>query len=114
MAVAFGALAGIMWWRGHQTLLFAAAALGLLFGFAAVTIPDRLGPIYRGWMRFGHLLSRVTTPLVLGLMYLLIFAPIGTVMRLVGRNPIAHRAENNSYWVRRPPARGRAALERQF
>ena len=41
-----------------------------------------LRPVYRGWMRFGLLLSRVTTPLILGIVFFLVITPIGLVRRL--------------------------------
>jgi hypothetical protein len=79
---------------------------------AGLVIPGRLSGLYRGWMGLAHAISRVTTPIFLGLVYFLTIVPIGLVMRAVGRNPIRHRAVNDSYWASRDHPRG--TLKNQF
>lgn len=72
----------IPWWP------FALAVVLILWGGIA---PDSLGPIQRGWMRLGFLLNRVTTPLMLGLVFFLVIMPMGLIMRLLGRDPMRRR-----------------------
>jgi len=57
----------------------------------ALLAPGTLLPVYRGWMKFGLLLSRITTPLILGVVFFLVIAPMGLVMRLAGHDPMARR-----------------------
>ena len=64
-------------------ILFAVLALWALIA------PSTLRVVYRGWMRLGLLISRVTTPLVLGIVFYLLIAPVGLVRRLFGRDPMA-------------------------
>lgn len=111
---AFLLLALVFWWRDHELPRNAVTALGAVLIAAGVLVPRQLGPVQRGWLRFGHLLSRVTTPVILGVLYLFLITPIGWLMRSTRGNPIAHRAEDGSYWVRRPPLRGKHAMSRQF
>src|SRR5687768_17400236 len=68
-------------------------------------------------------LSYVTAPigLVVGevltlVMYFGVFAPIGFVLRLTGRDPLERRfrPEAPSYWTPKRPARDAAAYLRQF
>jgi ABC-type Fe3+ transport system permease subunit len=69
------------------------ALLGLVFPRALV-IPNRL------WMKLAMLLSLVTTPIILGLVYFLVFMPIGVVRRMTGWDPLRRRAPAApSYWV---------------
>jgi hypothetical protein len=63
-------------------------------------------------MGLAHAISRVTTPIFLGLVYFLTIMPIGLIMRAVGRNPIHHRAVKDSYWASRDYPRG--TLKNQF
>ena len=56
-------------------------ALGLL-------APNSLRPVYYWWMRFAILLSRVTTPIVLGILYYLMVTPMALGMRLLGKDPM--------------------------
>lgn len=82
--------------------LLAVAAL-----FAAVTVirDQWLAPLNRAWMRFGALLNRIVSPVVLGLIYFAVFTPVAVVMRLAGRDAMRRRFEpaRPSYWVPREP-----------
>ncbi len=64
--------------------------------------PMTLRPVYRIWMRFALLLSRITTPLVLGIVYFLVLTPAALIMRLLGKDPMARRFDENaeSYRIR--------------
>lgn len=109
---AFIALAGLMVWRGHLRLAVVAGALGVLLVLAGLVIPARLGPVYRAWMKLAELISRVTTPVFMGVMYYLVIAPSGFLMRTFGSNPIRRAQDSPSYWVRRE--KRRSDLTRQF
>jgi len=61
------------------------AVILMLWG---LTAPASLRPVYRGWMRIGLLMSRVTTPLILGLVFFVVFVPAGLIMRLSGHDPM--------------------------
>jgi hypothetical protein len=88
--------------------------LGTLLVAAGLLAPARLGPVYRGWMRLAHAMSRVTTPVFLGVVYFGVFTPLGLVMRLLGRRALGGAKGSGSYWVERPPGARRSDLRRQF
>ena len=111
VGAAFLVLAGITWWRDHPLMIFLALAVALLV--AGVLIPAQLGPVYRAWMGFAHLLSRITTPIFMGVVYYLVITPIGLLMRLVGRQPMVHKAQGGGFWSA-PPSGGRSDMEHQF
>ena len=74
-------------------------ALGVVFLIVGVLFPQGLRYIYVGWMRFGLLLSRITTPLLLGVLFYFVITPAGLVRRMFHRSSIrkAGDAESNSY-----------------
>lgn len=111
---AFLVFAAIAWWRGHPTMVMGLGALGGTLSLAGLAIPTYLGPVERAWMRLAHAISKVTTPIVMGAMYLVVLTPVGVVRRLVGGNPMVHPAAGESYW--KPRAEGHRAgnLQRQF
>jgi hypothetical protein len=111
---AFLVFAGIAWWRGHPTTTTVLGSLGGGLVVAGLVIPTLLGPVERGWMALAHAISKVTTPIVMGVMYLLVLTPIGVVRRNAGGNPMEHTAVNNSYWKSRPEGRRGGNLKRQF
>ena len=112
LAVLFGAVLPwlfglpIPWWP------FALALVLILWGLAA---PATLRPLYRGWMRLGLLINRVTTPLILGLVFILIFVPTGLIMRLLGGDPLRRRLPPAALTYREPsPAASRESMEKPF
>ena len=114
VGAAFLALAALLWWRGRPTGAAALGALGAALVLAGLAVPEQLGPVHRAWMGLAHAISRVTTPIVLGLLYLLVFAPLGALRRLAGRNPLVRREGPDGYWVVRTPEQRRSDLARQF
>ncbi len=84
-------------------------------GAWALVSPGTMRPIYRGWMKFGLLLSRITTPIILGLVFFVVITPVALVMKLIGRDAMARKfdADAKSYRVesRRVPAKN---LERPY
>ena len=112
VGTAFLALAAILWWRDHATPMWVTAGLGAALYAAGVAAPGQLGPVYRGWMRLALMISKVTTPIFMGVVYFLVFTPAGLIMRAVGKRPIVHRPDGGSYW--RPAQKEHRDLRRQF
>ena len=112
---AFLVLGALLWWREVRTAATVVAATGATLGLAGLVIPGLLTPVFRAWMGLAHLISRVTTPIFLGIVYFGVLTPIGLLMRLFGRNPLVRRVADDSYFVARPAgAARRGNLERQF
>jgi hypothetical protein len=68
---------------------FIAAPLWTL----AILSPSWLRLIYRAWMHFGLLASRVTTPLVLGAVFFLVLTPMAVWRRITGADPMQRKFE---------------------
>jgi Saxitoxin biosynthesis operon protein SxtJ len=90
-------------------------ALFAILGGLGLAVPEWLGPIYKGWMRFGLLASRVTTPLILGIVFFLVVSPMALVKRVTGRDAMARNFDKDAPTYRvvstRKPAED---LERPF
>jgi hypothetical protein len=97
---------GIAWWRDHPVAATLLCAVGALLLAAGAMVPGRLGPVHRAWMKLAHAISRVTTPVFMGIVYFVVIFPVGLCMRLLGRNPIRHRPAGGSYWFDRSQRRG--------
>jgi len=70
----------------------------------ALICPRLLAPLYKGWMKFGHVLGWINARIILGLVFFVLVTPIGLVMRLFGKDPLRMRAKKSaSYWIRRDP-----------
>tara|TARA_B110000196_G_C20620319_1_gene419242 strand:+ start:76 stop:453 length:378 start_codon:yes stop_codon:yes gene_type:complete len=72
-----------------------------------------LTPLNRSWLKFGELLGRVVSPLVMGLVYFVILTPIGLFMRLIRKDLLGTKfSKKNSYWIKRDKNIG--TMKRQF
>lgn len=114
LGAAFVVLGGLLLWRGRAAAP-AVLALGVLLLAAALAVPTRLGPLQRAWLGLGAAISRVTTPIFLGVVYFGAILPIGLLLRALGRNSLSRHRPTASCWVPRPAeARSRRDMERQF
>jgi hypothetical protein len=113
LGVAFLMLGGLSCWRGHAVAPCVLGGLGVAFVAAGMLAPDRLSPVHRAWMAMGRGAAKITTPILLGVVYFLVITPIGLLMRLFGRNPLRHRERDDSFWVSMQSG-GRSDLDRQF
>ena len=75
----------------------------IFFGvFAAwgLILPMTLRPVYRVWMRFGIFMSRITTPLLMGLVFYLTITPVGALRRIFGSDPMRRKfTDEDTYRV---------------
>jgi hypothetical protein len=82
---------------------------------AGLIIPTSLGPVERAWMALAHAISKLTTPIVMGVMYLLVITPVGALRRSFGGNPLVHSSTAGTFWQPRPEGKRRSnSLSRQF
>ena len=80
-------------------------AVGAAFAVVTLTRAHWLAPLKHAWMRFGELLNRIVSPVVMAVIFFVVFTPVAFVMRLTGRDALARRYEPAapSYWKRRDP-----------
>jgi hypothetical protein len=90
-------------WRVDQLLLF--SALGVVPLLLTPITPVSVA-LYRAWMRLGLLLSHVTSPVLLLIIYLLIITPVALLSRRFGRDPLRLKKLRGakSYWEPRTPS----------
>ena len=113
VGIAFLVLAALSAWRGHHLPPRILGGIGAALLLAGVVVPGRLSRVYRAWMGLASAISKVTAPIVVGAMYFIVLSPIGTLMRLFGRNPLRQRERDGGFWVPAPSG-GRSNLENQF
>jgi hypothetical protein len=114
VGIAFLVLAAIAFWRGAPRAPTGLGVLGGLLVLAALVVPVCLGPVERAWMGMAKLISKVTTPVFMGIIYFGLFTPIGFLRRKFGRDHLVNRSVLGSFWTDRPAAARRSDLERQF
>lgn len=99
VGTAFLGLAAFGWWQGHAIIGYTAGTLGVFLLAAGLGIPERLGPVQRAWYRLAESIARVTTPVVLAIIYFLVLTPVGFLRRKIGGDPMNHDLIDGSYWI---------------
>jgi len=91
--------------------------LGGAVAWAALALicPRLLAPLYRLWMKFGHVLGWINARIILSLVFFVVVTPIGIVMRLLGKDLLRMRTPKSaSYWIRRDQPLDPQSLRNQF
>jgi hypothetical protein len=100
---------------GANPRLWALALAALLLAAAALA-PGALTPLNRIWFRFGMLLHRIASPLVMALLFFLTVTPTALILRLAGKDPLRLKFDPalKSYWIEREPGPAPETMRRQF
>ena len=87
----------------------------LVLGSWGLIAPATLRPIYVGWMTFALLINKVTTPIILGIVFYLVISPIALMLRLFNKDPIPKKFDSSeeSYRVH-SEKKNHESLERPF
>ena len=89
--------------------------ISVLFFFVSLLKAGLLLPLNIVWMKFGILLGKLISPIVLGTIFFFMFTPVAVIMRLIGRDELRLRLNfQNSYWIKRKSSINKASFKRQF
>jgi hypothetical protein len=114
VGIAFLVLASLLYfWRHKVVTAEVLGGIGTVLVVAAFIAPIALLPVERAWMGFAHLLSKVTTPIFMSVVYFLVVTPIGLLMRVVGRRTLVHAEGEHGFWIA-PLSGGRSDMTHQF
>lgn len=76
--------------------------LSCILLFISLVIPVFLSPIAKIWYVFGSLLGRITSPIILGVIFFGLIAPIAVFSRCLGRDELRLKKRvANTYWINR-------------
>lgn len=110
---AFLALGLLVWWRGRPLAGQVFGGIGAALILCGIMLPEALRPVHRAWMGLALGISKVTTPILLGLMYFGIITPIGLVRRVFGHDAVKSRRTGDSSWVTRKAGQ-QSEMKHQF
>lgn len=94
-----------------------AIVIAVIFAGCAQLRPDLLKPLNTLWLRFGLLLHKIVSPVILGLLFYTTVLPVGLLMRAFGKDPLRLHKDPAaaSYWVpREPPGPSPESMTQQF
>ena len=93
-----------------------ALAMAALFLGAALVRPNVLRPLNRLWFRFGLLLGRIVSPIVMAVVFLVAITPTALIMRAFGKDVLHLKFDKDaeSYWIRRADDGPMGSMKDQF
>ena len=59
-----------------------------------------LNPLNKLWFKFGIILGKIVSPLIMGIIFFLVVTPTGLIMRLLRKDILSLKYnKNKSYWI---------------
>ena len=79
---------------------FWSAIITFIFMVLGLFNSKILTPLNKLWFKFGIFLGKIISPIIMGIIFFLVVTPIGLLMRLLGKDLINLKYNNNkSYWI---------------
>ena len=73
--------------------------LSVMFVIISLTKADILLPLNKSWMFLGFLLSKIVSPLILGLLFFALITPVALILKLIGRDELnLKNKKNKTFW----------------
>ena len=97
----------------YQEIRLWSLIIALIFLLVTIIKPILLEPLNKLWIKFGNLLGKIVSPIVMAIIFFTIMTPIGLFMRLKGSDLLKLKfSKNKSYWIKREKNIG--TMKRQF
>lgn len=76
--------------------------LSIIFLLLGLINARVLTPLNFLWFKFGMLLGKFVSPLVMGMVFFLVVTPTGIIMRLLNKDLLnLKKNKSNSYWIKK-------------
>ena len=98
--IIFSAIFAVVAWRHYPSILsYVLMGLTLLILPIVAFSPIILRPVFKLWLKVAHAIGWFNTQLLLSIVFILIFAPTGLVMRLLRKDPMKRKMlAEKTYW----------------
>ena len=74
--------------------------ISLVFLILGIINSKILSPLNKLWFKFGLLLGKIVSPIVMGAIFFFVVTPIGLFMRFIGKDLLNLKINSNkSYWI---------------
>jgi len=76
--------------------------IALIFLILGILNSRVLNPFRKIWIKFGELLGKIISPIVLFIIFFLLVTPIGLLMKILGKDLLSIKySKNKTYWINR-------------
>ena len=94
-----------------------SAGVAAVFGGLAFLAPELLAPLNTLWFKFGMLLSKIMSPIVMGILFFVTVTPTGLFMRARGKDLLRQKLDPDAetYWIEVDPEQAAlTSMKKQF
>ena len=110
---AFFLIVGLWPIYNYSTIRTWAIVVALIFLILGILNSKHLTPLNKVWTKFGLLLGKIVSPIVMGIIFFIVITPIGFIMKLFGQDLLNKKySQNSSYWINRKDKFG--SMKKQF
>ena len=91
-------------WSVYKNHILASSAFLISASILILAIlkPRFLLPLNVAWIKFGNLLGAIVSPIVIGLIFLIFFVPLGVLFKITGRDELRLRVKKvPGHWQKR-------------
>ena len=87
--------------------------IALIFLTLGLLNSKLLLPLNKMWFKFGMLLGKIVSPLIMGIIFFFVVTPIGLIMRMLGKDLLNLKFNSQkSYWIKRDSVKSK--MKNQF
>jgi hypothetical protein len=84
----------------NESIRLWSLIVSLIFLVLGILNSNLLSPLNKLWFKFGILLGKIISPLIMGIIFFLVVTPIGLIMRLLGKDLLnLQYRDYQSYWI---------------
>ena len=78
-----------------------SVALSLVFLIITIIRPNLFTFLNKLWIKFGVLLGKIISPIVMGLVFFFVVTPIGILVKILKKDVMGLKRGASSYWINR-------------
>jgi len=85
----------------NGTIRIWSIVLSLVFLIITITKPNLFTFLNKLWIKFGILLGKIISPIVMGLVFFFVVTPIGIFVKILKKDVMGLKKGASSYWITR-------------
>ncbi len=87
--------------NSDETIRVWSVALSLVLLIITIIKPNLFTFLNKFWIKFGLLLGKIISPIVMGLVFFLVVTPAGILIRILKKDVMGLKRGASSYWINR-------------
>ena len=97
----------------NENIRFWSLLVSLVFLILGLLNSNILTPLNKVWFKFGILLGKVISPIIMGIIFFFVVTPIGLLMRIFKKDLLNLKFNSNkSYWIKKTEPKSK--MKNQF